>query len=172
MAPPAKKLCGKKLSGNITPLLRTVKGKRVDASQVAEIVETLKDGHPLGNNSEHHTGTATSNMDTNTVVAGEEQQPQNNPRKTCRPGRGIGKDTSCAQTSAGQRRSVRQKKRSAIVLENDWLVAEEILTVHIAAVTKAAKDRHANFHNRIRNELPVRKLSLRIAWLKLTPTTA
>ena len=57
-------------------------------------------------------------------------------------------------------------------MENDWLAAEEMLTAHIAAATKAAKDRRANFHNRIRNELPVRKLSLRIAWLKLTPTTA
>jgi len=87
-----------------------------------------------------------------TTVAGEEQQLQNNPSKTHHPGRGTGRGASRTQTSAEQRRSARQKKWSAIVLENDWLVAEEMITAHIAAATKAAKDRRANFHNRIRNE--------------------
>ena len=89
-------------------------------------------------------------------MTGEEQQLQNNPSKTCRPGRGTGKGASRAQTSAGRRHSARQKKRSAIVLENDWLAAEDMLTAHIAAATKAAKDRRANFHNRIRSESPVK----------------
>ena len=101
-------------------------------------------------------------------MTGEEQQPLNNPSKTCRPGRGTRKGASHAQTFAGQRHSARQKKRSAIVLENDWLAAKEMLTAHSAAATKAVKDRRANFHNIIRNELPVRKLSLHIVLLKLT----
>jgi len=46
MAPPAKKPCGKKPGRTITPLLRTVKGKRVDASQVAKIVETFQQSKP------------------------------------------------------------------------------------------------------------------------------
>lgn len=185
-APPAKKPCGKKPSRTITPLLRTVKGKRVDASQVAAIVETFQQSKPTpeprtdqrptpardakdnqGNNSKH-TGAGTSNMD-NTTVTGGEQQPQIHPRKVSRPGRGSSKGAPRAQTPGGQRRSARHKKRSAIVLENDWLAAEEMLTAHIAAATKAAKDRRAAFHSAITNESPVRKLSLHVVWLKLTP---
>jgi len=100
MAPPAKKPCGKKPGRTITPLLRTVKGKRVDASQVAKIVETFQQSKPTSEprtdqrstpawdakvnqgNISKYTGAGTSNMD-NTTVTGEEQQPQIEGCLTC-----------------------------------------------------------------------------------------
>ena len=94
------------------------------------------------------------------------------PRLPARNSNHRSKGASRVQTPRGQRRSARHKKRPAIVVENDWLAVEEMLTAHIVAATKAAKDRRANFYNRSRSESPVRKLSHHIVWLKLTPASS
>lgn len=53
--------------------------------------------------------------------------------------------TSSATPTVG-RRSKRLKKRSAVVVENDMLVAEKVLTTALTAASRAVKHRRLKFH--------------------------
>jgi len=131
----------------VTPLVKSVRGKLVDPSQIAEIADHLCKLTPgsellpvLDSGSEELA---------DPLPASSYQSPEPgvfkaNKKPSTSAKRGNG---SCAVTSAasrvGGRRSTRIQKRSAVVLANNQLAAEDMLT---ASLILAASERRRPFY--------------------------